>query len=101
MTEELVVGVIGGSGLYEIEGFEDIDHPVLRAVRELHTLLPVDEETALLYGRLARELRADGRLIGTNDLWIGATSLRWELPVLTANPAEFSRIEGLSVVSYR
>jgi 5'-methylthioadenosine phosphorylase len=25
MTEEMVVGVIGGSGLYEIEGFEDVE----------------------------------------------------------------------------
>ena len=25
MSEELVVGVIGGSGLYEIEGFEDVE----------------------------------------------------------------------------
>ncbi len=29
------------------EGFEDADHPVLRVVRDLHVLPPIDEETAL------------------------------------------------------
>lgn len=83
------------------EGFEDRDDPVLRIVRELHVLLPVDEETALIYGRLTRELRQEGRLIGTNDLWIAAASVRHEIPLVTANVAEFSRVDGVDVLSYR
>ncbi|MDT8368898.1 MAG: type II toxin-antitoxin system VapC family toxin [Longimicrobiales bacterium] len=83
------------------EGFDDVDHPVLRAVRELHVLLPVDEATALTYGQLARELRRRGALIGGNDLWIAATSLRHGLPLVTANVSEFRRVEGLEVVAYR
>lgn len=83
------------------EGFEDMDHPVLRAVRELHVLLPIDEETALTYGRITRDLRQEGRLIGTNDLWIAAASVRHEIPLVTANAAEFSRVDGVEVLSYR
>ncbi|MCH7565036.1 MAG: type II toxin-antitoxin system VapC family toxin [Gemmatimonadetes bacterium] len=83
------------------EGFEDEDHPVLRVVRELHVLLPVDEATALTYGGLTRGLRRQGRLIGTNDLWIAAASVRHGLPLVTANPAEFGRVNGLQVVAYR
>lgn len=83
------------------EGFEDPDHPVLRMVRELHVLLETDEETALHYGRVTRTLRAEGRLIGTNDLWIAASSLRHELPLVAANPGDFSRVAGLEVVGYR
>lgn len=83
------------------EGFDDDDHPVLRAVRELHVLLPVDEATALTYGRVTRNLRRRGALIGTNDLWIAATSLRHGLPLVTANEAEFGRVDGLEVVRYR
>lgn len=83
------------------EGFEDPDHPVLRAVRELHVLLVVDEETALVYGRIARQLRAEGRLIGTNDLWIAAASLRHNIPLVTANTREFGRVDGLEVLGYR
>lgn len=83
------------------EGFSDPEDPVLRTVRELHVLLPVDEETALSYGRIARRLREQGALIGANDLWIAACSLRYGLPLVTANVGEFRRVEGLEVVSYR
>lgn len=83
------------------EGFSDQDDPVLRTVRELHVLLPIDEETALAYGRITRELRRAGRLIGTNDLWIAAASLRHALPLVTANAAEFTRVHGLEVLAYR
>jgi len=83
------------------EGFEDPDHPVLRMVRELHVLLPVDEQTALAYGRITRRLRADGRLIGSNDLWIAAASVRHGLPLATADAAGFGRVEDLELVVYR
>ena len=83
------------------EGFERPDHELLRAVRELHVLLDIDEETALVYARLARRLRRQGRLIGTNDLWIAAASLRHDLPLVTSNPGEFERVDGLRAVAYR
>lgn len=82
------------------EGFDDTDDPVLRTVRELHVLLPVDEETALVYARITRALRAAGKLIGTNDLWIAATSIRNEVPLVTANVTEFRRVDGLEILPY-
>jgi len=39
--------------------------------------------------------------IGTNDQWIAAASIRHELPLVTANVAEFSRVDGLEVLPYR
>ncbi len=83
------------------EAFERSDHPVLRAVRELHTLLDVDEASALVYGRLARELRARGTLIGTNDLWVAATCVSHDVPLVTANVAHFRRVPDLEVIGYR
>lgn len=83
------------------EGFEDPDHPVLRVVRERHVLLPVDAETALAYGRIARTLRSRGRLIGSNDLWIAASSVRHGLRLATADARAFSLVPGLEVVAYR
>lgn len=83
------------------EGFEDSDHPVLRMVRDLHVLLPIDEETALAYGRLTRHLRGGGGLLGANDLWIAASTLRHGLPLVTADAAFFSGVPGLEIVSYR
>lgn len=83
------------------EGFADAEDQVLRAVRQGHVLLVIDEETALQYGRIARALRLAGRLMGGNDLWIAAASVRHQLPLVTANPAEFGRVDGLQVIAYR
>jgi predicted nucleic acid-binding protein len=83
------------------EGFDQSDHPVLRAVRELHVILDTDEETALRYAGISRILRARGALIGTNDLWIAATCLRHDVPLVTANVAEFRRVPSLQVIGYR
>lgn len=74
---------------------------MLRAVRELHVLLAADEETAIEYGRITRRLRSEGRLIGTNDLWIAAASVRHGIPLVTADTQEFARVEGLEVLGYR
>ena len=83
------------------EGFDDPEHPLLRAVRDQHRLLPIDELTALAYGRIARALRLAGQMIGTNDLRIAATSMRYALPLVTANTAQFARVSGLELISYR
>ena len=83
------------------EGFDGPDHPVLRAVRELHVILAIDEETALRYAGITQTLRARGTLIGANDLWIAATCLRYDVPVVTANVAEFRRVPSLRVIGYR
>jgi tRNA(fMet)-specific endonuclease VapC len=83
------------------EGFDRAEHPVVAAVREGHTLVPVDDETALVYARVVRELRRRGELVGTNDLWIGCTSLRMGIPIVTANVEHFRRIDGLGIAQYR
>ena len=83
------------------EGFDDAGHPVLRLVRDLHVILPIDEETALAYGRLTRQLRQRGELLGANDLWIAASALRHELPLVTADTAGFRRVPELQLVAYR
>jgi tRNA(fMet)-specific endonuclease VapC len=83
------------------EGFEDVEHPVVAAMRDGHTLVPVDDQTAYVYARMVRQLRRRGELIGTNDLWIGCSSLRLGIPLVTANVEHFRRIDGLGIVQYR
>lgn len=83
------------------EGFDSGDHPTVAAMRAGHIVVPVDDETALVYARVTRQLRRRGELIGTNDLWIGCTSLRLGIPIVTANLADFRRIDGLGIVPYR
>ncbi|ORA75509.1 PIN domain-containing protein [Mycolicibacter kumamotonensis] len=82
-------------------GFNRVNDPIIVWMRESHTLVPVDDEIASTYATVSRELRRRSDLIGTNDIWIGCTSLKLGIPVLTADVSEFRRINGLGVVSYR
>jgi tRNA(fMet)-specific endonuclease VapC len=83
------------------EGFDEAEHPIVVAMRDGHTLVPVDDQIALVYARVVRELRRRGVLIGANDLWIGCTSLRLGIPLVTANVEHFRRIDGLGIAQYR
>ncbi len=62
--------------------------------------LPVTTEVAALYSQVSRKLRAEKRLIGANDTWIGCTALAASLPLLTSNSEHLSRIPGLAVIAY-
>jgi predicted nucleic acid-binding protein len=83
------------------EGVGQPDHPIVVAMRQGHTLAPVDYQVAAVYAKVVRGLRHRGELIGTNDLWIGCTSLRLGTPLVTAHSADFRRIDGLGIVEYR
>jgi predicted nucleic acid-binding protein len=79
----------GGGGRDRWERFI-APFPVLEATREV----------CWRYGELHRYLRTNGLLIGTNDLWIAATALAHDLPVVTRNVREFKRVPGLAVLGY-
>ena len=84
-----------------LEGFEDPTSVEARALVAPLRLLNVTTEVARLYATTARALRTAGRLIGSNDLWIGCTARASSLPIITRNVDEFRRVPGLDVVSYR
>ena len=63
-------------------------------------VLPSTPEVSWQFGRAYRHLRDNGNLIGANDLWIAATGLAYEMPVVTRNVEHFKRVPGLEVESY-
>jgi predicted nucleic acid-binding protein len=69
----------------------------IRPFRILEWTTEVDRE----YGRLFRYLKSQGRLIGSNDLWISATALVYGYPVVTHNSDHFKRVPDLRVIGYR
>lgn len=66
----------------------------------LFTILEIDDRVAWAASRIARDLGQAGLPIGDNDMWIAATSLVYELPLVSRNRRHFGRVDGLSVVSY-
>lgn len=80
-----------------------------RAARQAHLQqaeadfdpLPFDANAARSFGRVAAALRRAGRKTGARayDAMIAATALANDLPLFTCNPADFSGIDGLTVVA--
>jgi tRNA(fMet)-specific endonuclease VapC len=52
------------------------------------------------YGEIRAALEKQGRMIGNNDLWIGAHALALNVTLVTNNEREFKRIAGLSVENW-
>ena len=70
-----------------------------RFLQPFHSL-PITDDVSWEYGRAARYLRENGRMIGGNDLWIAATAVAHAVPVVTRNVRHFRRVPGLEVVAY-
>jgi tRNA(fMet)-specific endonuclease VapC len=77
-----------------------------RALAQLEELvrdIPVEDlnsTAAQAYGEIRAALEKQGRLIGNNDLWIGAHAMALDVTLATNNEREFKRIAGLSVENW-
>lgn len=70
----------------------------LRYVNEFlrgHDPLPVDDQTAQVYGSIKAELLAKGRAIPENDIWIAAQAVQHNL-ILATRDRHFTAIAGLA-----
>ena len=72
--------------------------PVWESFCSAYEILPITSDTSWHYGEIYRHLSNQGQLIGTNDMWIAATALTHNLPILTANAREFDRVPNLQVI---
>ena len=60
-------------------------------------ILQPDLEVAKMYGKIKSNLKAKGRPIPENDIWIAATALVADLELVTAD-SDFENISGLCMV---
>ena len=69
---------------------------VLQHVEATFDPLPYDQAAARLYGQICAAVRAAGRQPRrrSSDLQIAATAASNQLPLYTANPADFTGAEG-------
>jgi tRNA(fMet)-specific endonuclease VapC len=76
---------------------------LLKAVEDLLAeidVLPFDAPADVKYGATRAQLEANGTQIGSNDLLIGAHAYATGATMVTANTAEFGRIQGLKVENW-
>jgi predicted nucleic acid-binding protein len=69
------------------------------ATLPLFDVLPVGENTARHYAEIRGELKAAGRPIPSNDLWIAALARQHRLPVLSRD-RHFQAVTGLRLVTW-
>jgi tRNA(fMet)-specific endonuclease VapC len=62
----------------------------------LVTVLPFDNNDALVAGSIRATLEISGKIIGPYDLLIAGQALARQLTLVTANVSEFARVKGLS-----
>lgn len=103
LPDEIAVSVVTAA---ELElGVLRTDDPTTRAirlrtlsrVRTDYPLLPIDDETASCFARIAdQELRA-GRKLRRHDTWIAATALRHNAAVVTQD-TDFTAFTAITVI---
>ena len=64
------------------------------------SLILPDSAIAWRASRISRELRESGSTIGDHDVWIAATAIERDLPLVTRNPRHFRRIPDLKILGY-
>jgi tRNA(fMet)-specific endonuclease VapC len=64
------------------------------------SVLDFTAAVAQRHAEIGAGLRKIGRMIGAHDLIIAATAVHHDLPLLTGNIGEFSRVPGLRVVPF-
>lgn len=75
----------------------------LSHLAELIEYIPVEgltESVAETYGRIRATLKKQGRIIGSNDLWIAAHAMALGVTLATNNDREFLRVTGISVENW-
>ena len=115
-VDGIAISIISQAELYEgIYRAADPDQHEAR-LKELitpFTILPVDDDTARIFGQNRRRLRAAGEFgtpcphcgrrgahqIGDMDIMIGATAISHNLTLLTDNRQDFAQLPDLNLIS--
>ncbi len=71
----------------------------LEEFRAAVEILGCDEETAREYGKIKNSLRAKGRPIPENDIWIAAIASQHQL-IVASRDAHFQQIPGLKTATW-
>lgn len=65
----------------------------------INTVLISDTATAQAYGQIKSALRAKGRPIPENDIWIAAIAMQYNLTLVTRD-GHFGEVDGLAIETW-
>jgi tRNA(fMet)-specific endonuclease VapC len=71
----------------------------IEALAANSAVLPIDAVTARHFGQIKSALRAKGRPIPENDIWIAATAIQYGLTLLTRD-GHFKEVDGIELESW-
>lgn len=99
-AEGLAIAIVALAGLYE--GVFRSNSPagnetILKDSPTGVTILGIDEEVCIIFGRETARLRQFGMAVGDMDVLIPASALRHDLTLLTAD-RDFERVENLTTI---
>ena len=80
--------------------FKDVEPIHLAEFYESFHLLPLDQATMDTYCRLWVQMARAGLAPDYPDLWIAATAVARQLPLLTRNAKHFANVPDLNVIGY-
>ena len=73
---------------------------ILQDILDKCLIIPIEDDLVTdLYSELAEHSIRNGRNVGQNDLWIAATSIAFNLPLLTTD-ADFARTKRGSFIRF-
>ncbi|MEO8615292.1 MAG: type II toxin-antitoxin system VapC family toxin [Luteolibacter sp.] len=104
--EDFVVSVItefellNGTGRAP-EAFRDSEKRKVNSLLAQFQIIPFDSECAKLAGKVHASLLNDGTPVGIMDVFIAATAMKLEIPVVTSNLRDFSRFQSLVLLDWR
>lgn len=73
---------------------------VIARFLERYRVIWPTERTLQVYAETWATLVRKRQMVGVHNLWVAASALEHDLPLLTSNQAEFTRIPNLKVVDY-
>jgi len=73
--------------------YEDLDR-----LLKWYEIVSFSEEIAKVSGEIYKKLKLQNKLIEFRDIFIGATALILEIPIITLNEDHFRRIEGIKII---
>lgn len=71
----------------------------IKQLEEMVNILDITKSTAKIYGQIKDQLRAKGKPIPENDIWIAATVMEHQLTLLTKDK-HFENVEGLVIEEF-